>query len=109
MIADSPNRDQDTIQLRSTSTGRTRRIVLSGWKGLRNVDWSAGGKSLLVGWHNYQWDSALLSVTLDGKVSILVRASWPGVWWGVPSPDGRYLALAQGAIGVCNVWQVENF
>jgi hypothetical protein len=66
-------------------------------------------KVLLVGWHNHRWDSALLNVTLDGKASVLVRASWPGVWTGIPSPDGRYLALAQGATGVCNVWQIENF
>jgi Tol biopolymer transport system component len=109
IVVFTPKRDQNTIELRSISTGRTRSFVVNGWKGLLGVDWSANGKSLLVGWHNYRWDSALLNVTLDGKASVLVRASWPGVWWGIPSPDGRFLAIAQGAFGPSNAWQIENF
>jgi Tol biopolymer transport system component len=99
---------QEKIQLRPTSTGETRDLVVKGWNGLRNIDWSADGKSLLVGWHNYEWDSALLNVALDGRASVLLHTRGPEVWYAIPSPDGRLLAIAE-AIGTNNVWQIENF
>jgi len=100
--------EQEKIQLRATSTGETRDLVVKGWNGLRNVDWSADGKSLLIGWHNYKWDSALLNVTLEGRASVLLRTRSPGVWYAIPSPDGRLLAIGE-AISTNNVWQIENF
>jgi serine/threonine protein kinase len=45
---------QDKIQLRSTSTGQTRDLVVKGWNGLIGVNWSADGKRLLVSWHNFE-------------------------------------------------------
>jgi DNA-binding winged helix-turn-helix (wHTH) protein/Tol biopolymer transport system component len=99
---------QEKIQLRPTSTGETRDLVVKGWNGLRNIDWSADGKSLLVGWHNYEWDSALLNVALDGRASVLLHTRGPEVWYAIPSPDGRLLAIAE-AIGTNNVWQIEIF
>jgi len=66
---------QRTIQLRPTFSGETRELVVKGWSGLMHIDWSADGRSLLVGWHGHEGDSALLKVTLDGKVSVLLRSS----------------------------------
>jgi len=99
--------DQGTIQLRSTSTGKSRDIVVKGWKGLNNVDWSADGKTLMVSWTNHERDSALLRVTLDGKASVLLRSD-NYTLYAIPSPDGRMVALAEGS-GTRNVWQIENF
>jgi DNA-binding winged helix-turn-helix (wHTH) protein/Tol biopolymer transport system component len=99
---------QEKIQLRPTSTGETRDLVVKGWNGLRNIDWSADGKSLLVGWHNYEWDSALLKVTLDGRASVLLHTPGPEVFYAIPSPDGRLLAIGE-ATATNNVWQIENF
>ena len=56
----------------------------------------------------YQWDSALLNVTLDGKADVLIRSGDPEIWHAVPSPDGHWLAIA-GASGPRNVWQLEGF
>jgi Tol biopolymer transport system component len=100
--------DQETIQLRSTSTGRTRDLVVKGWSGLMGADWSADGRSLLVSWHNKPWESALLKVTLDGKASVLLHSRNSEVWDAIPSPDGRLLAIGE-ASGTQNVWQIENF
>lgn len=100
--------DVNTIQLRSISTGKSREIVVKGWEGLKNIDWSADGKSLLVAWHDFQRDSALLNVTLDGKVSVLVHSSNPEVFYAIPSPDGRLLAITE-ANSTQNVWHIENF
>jgi DNA-binding winged helix-turn-helix (wHTH) protein/Tol biopolymer transport system component len=100
--------DQEKVQFRSTSTGESHDLVVKGWNGLENIDWSADGKSLLICWHNYQWDSALLNVTLDGRASVLLRSSKPEIGSAIPSPDGRLLAINR----VCrtrNVWLIENF
>src|SRR5215471_7240892 len=37
-----------TIQLRSVTTGKSRELLVKGWEGLKNIDWSADGKSLFV-------------------------------------------------------------
>jgi len=98
--------NQDTIQLRSTSSDKTRDLIVKGWNGLMHVDWSADGSSLLLDWHNPQ-DSALLRVTLDGKVSVLLRSS-NFIGYAIPSPDGRLLAILEVS-PTKNVWQIENF
>ena len=72
------------------------------------VNWSADGKRLLVGWHNFERDSALLNVSLDGKATVLLKSSNPEIWHAVPSPNGRMLAIAEAG-GPKNVWQIENF
>jgi serine/threonine protein kinase len=99
---------QDKIQLRSTSTGQTRDLVVKGWNGLIGVNWSADGKRLLVSWHNFERDSALLNVSLDGRATVLLKSSNPEIWHAVPSPNGRMLAIAEAG-GPKNVWQIENF
>jgi DNA-binding winged helix-turn-helix (wHTH) protein/Tol biopolymer transport system component len=99
--------NQETIQLRSTSSDKTRNLLVRGWSGLMHVDWSADGTSLLLGWYNQEQDSALLRVTLDGKVSVLLRSS-NFVGYAIPSPDGRLLAILD-VRPTKNVWQIENF
>jgi len=99
---------QDKIQLRSTSTGQTRDLVVKGWNGLIGVNWSADGKRLLASWHNFERDSALLNISLDGKATVLIKSSNPEIWHAVPSPNGRMLAIAEAG-GPKNVWQIENF
>ncbi len=96
------------IYLRSTSTGKTRVLVVEGWNELGGVGWSADGKSLLVSWHNFERESALLRVTLDGKASVLLSSGNPEVWGAMASPDGRLLAITEAG-GPKNVWQIENF
>jgi len=99
------------IHLRSTSTGKTRDLVVKGWDELKAVDWSADGKSLLVSWLNHDrlnhdLDGALLRVALDGRASVLLRAR--NDIWAIPSPDGRLLAIGE-VTGTKNVWEIENF
>jgi len=66
---------------------------------------SGAAKSLLVG--NHASDSALLKVTLDGKASVLLRAS-NFIEYAVPSPDGRSLAIMEVS-PTKNVWQMQDF
>lgn len=99
--------DEGTIRLRSTSTGKTRDLFVKGWKGLKNLDWAADGKSLLVSWGNREQDTALLRVMMDGEAFVLLRTN-NNVLFAIPSPDSRSLAIAEGS-GTRNVWQLENF
>jgi dipeptidyl aminopeptidase/acylaminoacyl peptidase len=99
--------DQGTIQLRSTSSGRTRNLVVKGWNGLMGAYWSADGKTLLTSWHNHESESALLNVALDGRAFVLLRSS-SEIWGAISSPDGRFLAITEAG-GTKNVWQIENF
>jgi Tol biopolymer transport system component/DNA-binding winged helix-turn-helix (wHTH) protein len=104
VIVARPN--QGTIQLRSTSTGKTRDLVVKGWSGLMGGDWSADGRSLLTVSHSHEGDSTLLKVTLDGRASVLLH-SRNDVWSAIPSPDGRLLAMTE-AKSTQNVW-LGNF
>ncbi|HWY68909.1 MAG TPA: winged helix-turn-helix domain-containing protein [Terriglobales bacterium] len=98
----------ETIRFRSTTTGEARDLTIKGWSGLMGADWFPDGKSLLVGWHKFDRDSALLRITLDGRATVLLRSSNPEIWGAIPSPDGQMLAIAQAG-GTKNVWQLENF
>jgi Tol biopolymer transport system component/DNA-binding winged helix-turn-helix (wHTH) protein len=105
VIVVRPN--QGTIQLRSTSTGKTHDLVVKGWSGLKGGDWSADGRSLFTTSHSHEGDSTLLNVTLDGRASVLLH-SRSQVFSAIPSPDGRLLAITEDS-GAKNVWQIENF
>ena len=101
------NPEQGKIQLRSTSTGETRELVVSGWSGFENIDWSADGKSLRVLSLSRAGETTLLNVTLDGSVSILTGGSNPRIGAAIPSSDGHFLAIHEET-GTSNVWLVEN-
>jgi len=105
IVPDDPK--NGTIRLRSTLTGETRQLAVKGWKELSSITWSVDGKSLLTTWH-HESVSALLNVTLDGKVSVLLRSGSPEILGAIQSPDGRSLVIAEASI-TSNVWQIENF
>ena len=105
VIACRPN--EGMIRLRSTSTGEARDMVVNGWNELMDINWAADGRGLLISWQNQASGSALLKVTPDGRASILLRSS-NQIWHAIPSPDGRFLAIAEAG-GTKNVWQIENF
>jgi Tol biopolymer transport system component/DNA-binding winged helix-turn-helix (wHTH) protein len=96
------------IQLRPINGAPSRTLSVKGFGRLGNIDWSADGKSLLVTAGNQHTGTALLKVGLDGKVSVLLHSADLAVGCAVPSPDGRFLAIAQ-MTGNQNVWQLENF
>jgi WD40 repeat protein len=99
--------EKGTIRLRSTLTGETRKLTIKGWDELRSIVWSANGRLLFAVWQ-HESDTALLRITLDGKISPLLRSSDPQILGAIPSPDGRTLAIA-GASTTRNVWQIEDF
>jgi len=105
IVPDNPK--NGTIRLRSTLTGETHELAVKGWNELGSITWSVDGKSLLATWH-HESDSALLNVTLDGEVSVLLRSGGPEILGAIQSPDGRSLVIAETST-TSNVWQIENF
>jgi len=64
--------------------------------------------SLLVAANTPEQGSALVKVTLDGRVSVLVHSSNTTMLGAVSSPDGRSLAIAETRSSN-DVWEIENF
>jgi len=96
------------IRLLSLSGGSDREIKVKGWPNLTGLDWSPDGKGLYCGSASPQ-GRTLLYVDLKGNARVLWQYKGAGGnIWGVPSPDGRYLAI-MGYVSNSNVWMVEGF
>jgi len=97
------------IRLLSLSGGPDREFTVRGWPGLTGLDWSPDGKGLYCGSVS-PLRRTLLYVDLKGNARVLweYKAAGSGNIWGVPSPDGRYLAIL-GTTSNSNVWMLEGF
>ena len=95
------------IRLLSLSGSSDREITVKGWPNNTAVDWSPDGKGLYCGSVSPQ-GSTLLYVDLKGNARVLWQYKGRGEIWGVPSPDGRYLAI-RGSVLNSNVWMIEGF
>jgi DNA-binding winged helix-turn-helix (wHTH) protein/Tol biopolymer transport system component len=96
-----------SIQLFSITGRHERDINPKGWTKLSNVDWDLDDKALFVSSHSPTTVS-LLWVDLAGNVQVLWTQEGSTHTFGIPSPDGRYLALG-GWISDRNVWMAEYF
>jgi serine/threonine protein kinase/DNA-binding winged helix-turn-helix (wHTH) protein len=84
------------------------KIPSKGWSTVANLAWTADGRGLFVsGLSNTVM--SLMQVDLQGKSHVLWQFSESGLpSWGIPSPDGRRLAISQ-QIKSSNIWMIENF
>jgi len=83
-------------------------ITIQGWTGLNSLDWTADGKGLLASSWSPSQVATLLRIDLNGKAHVLWQLKGSFLTYGVPSPDGRYLAM-EGGTTESNAWMVENF
>ncbi len=71
------------------------------------VHWSSDGRGLFF----VRWEkgvSKLVHIDLRGTTKVLWNNN-EGMWpWGIPSPDGRHLAI-QGSTKSANIWMMEDF
>jgi len=97
------------IRLLSLSGGPEREITVKGWPRLNGyLEWSPDGKGLYLNSISPQ-ASTLLFADLKGNAKPLWERKGPmGVAWSIPSPDGRYLAIA-GSVYNSNAWMLEGF
>ena len=101
------------IRLLSLTGGSDREITLKSWPNISGLDWASDGKALYVGSVSPQASTLLhVDVDLQGIARMLwqFKGSGQGMFalWGVPSPDGHYLAITHGAM-YSRVWMLEGF
>jgi Tol biopolymer transport system component len=98
------------ISLLSLSGSPDREITVKGWPNLswNGLEWSPNGRGFYCGSMSPQV-STLLYVDLEGNARVLWQHKGePDFIWGIPSPDGRYIAI-EGFSFNSNVWMLENF
>jgi eukaryotic-like serine/threonine-protein kinase len=103
VISGSPGQ----IRIVSMRSEATRELQVEDSPSLLNSTWAADGKALFVS-ASISGGYALLRVSLDGKTQPLITNHTPDVVLGLPSPDGRNLAVMAAAYNQ-NVWMMENF
>jgi Tol biopolymer transport system component len=81
--------------------------TVKGWNTLSSAAWAADGKGLFVSSYSER-GAVLLSVDLQGNARLLWEHKGGIDTYGVPSPDGRHLAM-RGWNVESNVWLMENF
>jgi serine/threonine protein kinase/Tol biopolymer transport system component len=84
-----------------------RDLTVTGWSGLNSCDWSADSNGFFIESIS-GLRSTLLFVDLNGKPYPLWQQKSSVQTWGVPSPDGRHLAVLGHEFNG-NMWMIENF
>lgn len=95
---------QGLIRVLSLAGGEAREVNVKGREHLAELNWAADGGLFVNG------VGMLLYVDLEGSAQALLPqnpTNW-GFGHGIPSPDGRYLAIL-GHTTYSNVWLLENF
>jgi serine/threonine protein kinase/DNA-binding winged helix-turn-helix (wHTH) protein len=99
---------EGVIHILSLNGEPPREIRLKGARDFREfMDWAADGKGLILS-HTTGTDSELLYVDLNGNSNVLWHEEGAICIRGVPSPDGRRLAILRES-PYNNVWLMENF
>ena len=96
------------IQILPLAGGEAREVNVKGVDRVSSLSWAPNGKGLFVG-STPRAHRLLFYVDLEGRANILWKresASWGT--GGIPSPDGRFLALTATTTD-SNVWLLENF
>jgi eukaryotic-like serine/threonine-protein kinase len=96
------------IRLLSILGQPTREIVLKNWSAFSSVDWAADSKGLFVTSNPTGLRSSLLYIDPAGDAHELWQVKSTAPSWGIPSRDGKYLAIPAPTTS-SNVWMVEGF
>jgi eukaryotic-like serine/threonine-protein kinase len=95
------------IKIFSVRGGLTNEIQVKGTSSLLQSRWKPDGTALFVA-GRAPAGHLLLQVNLDGQTRVLLESHAPDVIAGLPSPDGRHIALS-GMANTSNMWMMENF
>jgi eukaryotic-like serine/threonine-protein kinase len=99
--------NEGRIRLLRLNDHTTSELIVKGRAGFGSMDWSADGRGMFV-YSSLPENDALLYVDLEGRSDALVSGKGWSQTWGVPSPDGRYLAVLGQSVDA-NVWMIEDF
>jgi Tol biopolymer transport system component len=95
------------IRVLPIAGGTAQHVKVKGWGALHSLDWAVDGKGFFAGTLSGQ-GATLLHIDLQGRVQAIWTQTAGPQTWGVPSPDGKKLAIL-GATTQSNVWMIENF
>jgi serine/threonine protein kinase len=105
-IAILKNRDGQ-VHILSLNGKAPQVITAKGWKILTSAAWAADGKGLFVSSYTPR-GADLLYMDLQGNARFLWEQGGGFGTYGVPSPDGRHLAI-RAWYNETNLWMMENF
>jgi Tol biopolymer transport system component len=95
------------------------KIVVNGWSNILSLNWESDGRGIFAS-SQTKTGSVLLRISLTGVAHVIWKqngsiapwnrpfASGDSAPFGVPSPDGRHLAI-YGWNMSSNMWMIENF
>ncbi|MBV8808457.1 MAG: PD40 domain-containing protein [Acidobacteriaceae bacterium] len=81
-------------------------VTVAGVENLNSLDWSADSAGFFMSDMRSN-ESRLIHVQRSGASQILWSVPWPTDLYGIPSPDGRYLATPRATYS-SNVWMVQE-
>jgi serine/threonine protein kinase len=95
------------VHILSLNGAAPRQITSREWTMLSSVVWTADGKGLFVSSYTAR-GADMLHMDLQGNARLLWEHPGGIEIYGVPSPDGRHLAM-RGWNVEGNMWMMENF
>jgi len=96
-----------SVHILSLNGVAPRQIISKEWNTLSSVVWTADGKGLFVSSYTAR-GADMLHMDLQGNTRLLWEHPGGVELYGVPSPDGRHLAM-RGWNVETNLWMMENF
>lgn len=110
-LAWAKNRSTQTqfgIRILSLTDGSKRDITVPGWVEIFGLDWTADSNGFFATAYDTKGVRALLHVGTDGQISTMLAERGADLYWAIPSPDGRRLALVKDS-NSSNVSLLEKF
>jgi eukaryotic-like serine/threonine-protein kinase len=99
--------DENQVRFFSLHGGALQTVTAQGYENLTSFDWAPDSKSVFVATRGPS-GSTLLRIGVNGEVQPVWGRVEPTHLWGVPSPDGRHIAVFD-ASSDANAWMIENF
>jgi hypothetical protein len=100
-------RHGNQIRLVPLGGGLTRTITVKDYPDLLDLNWAIDSQSMFVSTLQ-PGHATLLRVALNGDALPVWQQHQSKLTWGIPSPDGRHLAI-MAANSEANVWMIGNF
>jgi hypothetical protein len=97
----------NSLEILSLSGEILQKIKIPEWRPAGPIEWAVDGKGLFVPSLTLG-GASLQYVSLRGEVHVIRESRGGNYSAGLPSPDGRHIAIVATA-GNSNMWLMENF